>query len=112
MAMFCQHLLGSFQQYGMPLVRDQTAYLSDNRKSQVRPSWHRYGWSAFVSDPERGPAFGAHCSASTFGHYGVSGTLAWADPKRGVSLVLLTTKSVRYSRDGVLGPVSDLISQM
>lgn len=78
----------------------------------VPPSWHRYGRSSFLSNPERGPAFGLHCSASTFGHYGVSGTIAWADPQRGVSMVLLTTKSVRYSRDGVLGPVSDLVSQL
>jgi CubicO group peptidase (beta-lactamase class C family) len=79
---------------------------------KVRPSWHRYGWSALLSNPEEGPAFGSHCSASTFGHYGVSGTIAWADPQRGVSMVLLTTKRVRHSRDGVLGPVSDLISQL
>jgi CubicO group peptidase (beta-lactamase class C family) len=79
---------------------------------KVRPTWHQYGWSALLLNPERGPAFGLHCSASTFGHYGVSGTIAWADPQRGVSMVLLTTKFVRHSRDGVLGPVSDLVSQL
>jgi CubicO group peptidase (beta-lactamase class C family) len=78
----------------------------------VRPTWHRYGWSALFSSPEQGPAFGLKCSASTFGHYGVSGTIAWADPQNDVAMVLLTTKPVRYSRDGVLGPVSDLVSQL
>jgi beta-lactamase class C len=79
---------------------------------KVQPSWHRYGWSALLLNPEQTPAFGLHCSASTFGHYGVSGTIAWADPQRGISMVLLTTKFVRHSRDGVLGPVSDLVSQL
>jgi len=78
----------------------------------VRPSCHRYGWSALFSNPEQGPAFGLKCSARTFGHYGVSGTIAWADPQNDVAMVLLTTKPVRYSRDGVLGPVSDLVSQL
>jgi CubicO group peptidase (beta-lactamase class C family) len=62
---------------------------------KVAPTWHRYGWSSLYS-----------------GHYGVSGTIAWADPRRGISMVLLTTKFVRYSREGVLGSVSDLVSQL
>jgi CubicO group peptidase (beta-lactamase class C family) len=79
---------------------------------QVHPKWSRYGLMAYVSDPEHGPAFGSSCSPSTFGHYGVSGTIAWADPIRRLSMVLLTTRFARYSRDGVLGPVSDLISKL
>ena len=78
----------------------------------VRPTWHTYGWSALFSDPERGPAFGVKCSASTFGHYGVTGTIAWADPQNDIAMVLLTSKAVRYSRDGILGPVSDLVSRL
>jgi CubicO group peptidase (beta-lactamase class C family) len=79
---------------------------------KVPPTWRRYGWSALFSNPEQGPAFGAQCSASTFGHVGVSGTIAWADPQRGISMVLLTTQPVRHSRDGVLGAVSDQVSQL
>jgi len=78
----------------------------------VRPTWRRYGWVSLVSDPERLPAFGIGCSPPTFGHYGVSGTLAWADPVRHISLVLLTTKEVAHSRDGVLGTVSDMVSRL
>ncbi len=85
---------------------------SHDTSYKVPPSWRRYGWWAMLSNPERLPPFGLHCSASTFGHYGVSGTIAWADPQRDISMVLLTTKFVRYSRDGVLGPVSDLVSQL
>src|SRR5712692_5384189 len=44
----------------------------------IRPSWRRYGWSYLVANPLRLPAFGVNCSARTFGHYGVSGTIAWA----------------------------------
>jgi CubicO group peptidase (beta-lactamase class C family) len=76
------------------------------------PTWHRYGWPAPCSNRGEAPAFGVHCSASTFGHYGVSGTIAWADPQRGVSMVLLTTKYVRHSREGVLLSVSNLVSQL
>jgi CubicO group peptidase (beta-lactamase class C family) len=78
----------------------------------VQPSWRRYGWSALISDPEQGPAFGSQCSPSTFGHYGVSGTIAWADRQNDIAMVLLTSKPVGYSRAGVLGPVSDLVSQL
>jgi CubicO group peptidase (beta-lactamase class C family) len=78
----------------------------------VSPNWERYGWSALWGNPERMPAFGINCSPATFGHYGVTGTLAWADPQRQISLVLLTTKKARHSRDGVLGTVSDLVSRL
>jgi hypothetical protein len=36
--------------------------------------------------------------------------MAWADPKSGVTCVLLTTKPASQSRDGLLGPVSDLVA--
>ncbi len=53
---------------------------------------------------------GKSCSPRTFGHYGSTGTVAWADPQTSVSCVLLTTKPAAQSRDGLLGPVSDLVS--
>jgi len=77
---------------------------------KVSPTWRRYGWPALWGNPEHLPAFGINCSPATFGHYGVTGTLAWADPQRQISLVLLTTRAVRHSRDGVFGTVSDLAS--
>jgi CubicO group peptidase (beta-lactamase class C family) len=55
--------------------------------------------------------FGKECSAATFGHYGSSGTVAWADPKKNLTCVLLTTKPAAQSRDGLLGPVSDLVAE-
>jgi beta-lactamase class C len=54
--------------------------------------------------------FGKGCSAKTFGHYGSTGTVAWADPQSGTVCVLLTTKPADQSRAGLLGPVSDRVS--
>lgn len=87
------------------------AYSHDAYYNQP-PTWRRYGWSALWGNPERLPAFGINCSPTTFGHYGVTGTLAWADPQKQISLVLLTTRKVRHSRDGVFGAVSDLASRL
>lgn len=55
--------------------------------------------------------FGRGCSPRTFGHYGASGTVAWADPATQVRCVLLTTKPADQSRAGLLGPVSDLVAE-
>ncbi len=54
--------------------------------------------------------FGKACSARTYGHYGSTGTVAWADPESGLVSVLLTTRPASDSRDTVLGPVSDVVS--
>ena len=55
--------------------------------------------------------FGKACSDRTFGHWGSTGTLAWADPKTGTSFVLLTTKPASDSRDVVLAPVADAVAE-
>ena len=49
------------------------------------------------------------CSPRTFGHYGATGTVAWADPETGVRCVLLTTKPAEQSKATLLGPVSDVV---
>lgn len=54
--------------------------------------------------------FGRACSASTYGHYGATGTVAWHDPETATTCVLLTTRPAAESRDSVLVPVSDLVS--
>jgi len=54
--------------------------------------------------------FGKACSPRTFGHYGSTGTVAWADPASGLTCVLLTTKPAAQSRDHLLGPVSDTVA--
>lgn len=56
-------------------------------------------------------SFGKACSARTFGHYGSTGTVAWADPASDLTCVLLTTKPAAESRDTLLKPVSDRVSE-
>jgi len=53
--------------------------------------------------------FGKACSPRTFGHYGASGTVAWADPEKGVSCVLLTTRPLTESKTSLLIPVSERV---
>lgn len=77
------------------MIRNQTAGLN-------RP----WGFG-FMIEPG---AFGKTCSPRTFGHYGSTGTVAWADPAKDLICVLLTTKPAAQSRAGLLGPVSDLVA--
>ena len=67
----------------------------------------RYGLGWMLQQPGR---FGKTCSPGAFGHYGSTGTVAWADPANGLTCVLLTTRPAAQSRDGLLGPVSDAVS--
>ena len=58
-----------------------------------------------------GPAgLGKGCSASTFGHSGSTGTLAWADPATDMTFVLLSSLPKNVSGELILYPVSDLIA--
>ncbi|MDP3000993.1 MAG: serine hydrolase domain-containing protein [Bryobacterales bacterium] len=49
-------------------------------------------------------------SSRTFGHSGSTGTIAWLDPEKDLSLVLLTTKPAAVSQKTLLGPVSDVVA--
>ena len=55
--------------------------------------------------------FGQGCSPATFGHYGSTGTLAWADLKRNRVFVLLTTRPASSSRTELFAPLSDLAAE-
>jgi len=55
--------------------------------------------------------FGKACSAQTFGHDGSTGTLAWADPERDLTFVLLTTRPAAEDKEHLLRAVSDLVSE-
>jgi len=54
---------------------------------------------------------GDFCSPAAFGHSGSTGTLCWADPSTGASMVLLTTLPAKASREPLLNPVSNLVGQ-
>jgi CubicO group peptidase (beta-lactamase class C family) len=49
------------------------------------------GWEVKGGDP--GDYFGGHAHATTFGHFGASGTIAWADPEEDLAVVLLTNRA-------------------
>ena len=49
------------------------------------------GWE--VKGTEPGDYFGDLAHATTFGHFGASGTIAWADPEEDLAVVLLTNRA-------------------
>jgi CubicO group peptidase (beta-lactamase class C family) len=49
------------------------------------------GWEVKGNQP--GDYFGELTHATTFGHYGASGTIAWADPEADLAMVLLTNRA-------------------
>lgn len=56
-------------------------------------------------------SFGKGCSDRTFGHSGATGTLFWADQGTGLTFVMLTTLPARVSRETLINPVSDMVSE-
>ena len=56
-------------------------------------------------------SFGKRCSERTFGHGGSTGTLAWADPAKSLTCVILTSLPARVSGKLILRPVSDVVSE-
>jgi CubicO group peptidase (beta-lactamase class C family) len=55
--------------------------------------------------------FGKRSSARTYGHGGSTGTLAWMDPEKDLSFVLLTTKPSAVSNKTLLWPAADIVSE-
>ncbi|HKW99569.1 MAG TPA: serine hydrolase domain-containing protein [Bryobacteraceae bacterium] len=88
---------------GRVLKRETAAAMISNHTSGLNEAWG-LGW---MLQPG---TFGHGCSRRTFGHYGATGTVAWADPENGVHMVLLTTKPADQSRAHLLGPVSDAVA--
>jgi CubicO group peptidase (beta-lactamase class C family) len=89
---------------GRVLKPETTASMIVNQTPGLNASWG-LGWMVKLG------TFGRRCSEQTFGHFGVTGTIAWADPKADLCCVLLTTKPVDNPREGLLGRVSDLVME-
>lgn len=89
---------------GLVLKRETALAMITSHTQGLNETWG-LGWRLDAG------AFGRGCSPRTFGHYGATGTVAWADAETGVRCVLLTTKPADQSRAGLLGPVSDLVSE-
>jgi CubicO group peptidase (beta-lactamase class C family) len=80
-----------------------TTEMVTNQTAPLEEPWG-FGWML------KPGTFGRRCSTSTYGHYGSTGTVAWRDPASNTTCVLLTTRPASDSRQGLLGPVSDLVS--
>jgi CubicO group peptidase (beta-lactamase class C family) len=89
---------------GGPLRVETARQMITNQNAGLNKPWGL----GFMLDPG---TFGKGCSPRTFGHYGSTGTVAWADPDKDLTCVLLTTKPADQSRAGLLGPVSDKVSE-
>ncbi len=97
-------LLRAFLKPDGRVLRTATARaMVTNQTPDLNEAWG-YGWML------KPGGFGKSCSPKTFGHWGATGTVAWADPATDATCVLLTTKPADRSRDGLLGPVSDLVA--
>jgi CubicO group peptidase (beta-lactamase class C family) len=98
-------LLDLFRNPAGRILKAETASaMIENQNSGLNEPWG-LGWML------KPGGFGRTCSARTFGHYGSTGTVAWCDPTSGLICVLLTTRPADQSRDGLLGPVSDLVAE-
>ncbi len=89
---------------GRVVKRETAEMMIQNQNTGLNTPWG-LGWMVKPGD------FGKACSNRTFGHYGSTGTCAWADPQTNLTFVLLTTKPADQSRSHLLGPVGDLVSQ-
>jgi CubicO group peptidase (beta-lactamase class C family) len=96
--------LAYFAKPGVKLLKPETAAsMIVDQTGGLTPSWG-YGWAL-----ARG--FGKQSSPRVFGHSGSTGTLAWLDPEKDLSFVLLTTKPAAASNRSLITPASDLISE-
>jgi CubicO group peptidase (beta-lactamase class C family) len=85
-----------------PVLKPETAAaMITNQNQGLKQPWG-LGWMV--------RAFG-RSSARTFGHSGSTGTVAWLDPEKDLSCVLLTTKPAAVSQKTLLDPVTQAVSE-
>ncbi len=65
-----------------------------------------YGWA--LRDSPVWNYFGDLGTAATFGHVGITGTVAWADPGRQLVCVLLSTRTAAHQNGFLLKSVSNM----
>jgi CubicO group peptidase (beta-lactamase class C family) len=85
------------------LKTETAAAMIANQNQGLSLPWG-LGWMAGAGRLAKGS------SSRTFGHSGSTGTIAWLDPEKDLSLVLLTTKPAAVSQKTLLGPVSDMVA--
>ena len=97
-------VLRFLESYGRVLTPKMAGAMVTNRNTGLNEPW---GFGFMVT----GAKFGKACSVETYGHWGSTGTVCWADPRTDTRMVLLTTKPADESRGSVLGPVSDTVAE-
>ena len=83
-----------------------TAAMTRDQNISLLAPWG-LGWA--LRDSRVWNYFGDLGSASTFGHVGATGTVAWADPERELICVLLTTRSASYQGGFLLKSISNMV---
>lgn len=89
---------------GSVLSEDTARAMITNQNAGLETPWG----IGFMVQSE---SLGEFCSSASYGHSGSTGTLCWADPHKGSSMVLLTTLPARVSRKTLLEPVSSLVGR-
>lgn len=74
---------------GTPLVKPATVGLFTRREESPRGSSRALGWDT----PSHPSSSGTRFSPTSFGHLGFTGTSLWIDPKRNLSITLLTNRT-------------------
>jgi len=97
-------LLRCFVNAGSPVLKTTTAAAMITNQTQGLGQPYGLGWRLGSE------SYGKGASPRTFGHGGSTGTLAWLDPERNLSFVLLTTKPAAVSQKTLLTPVSNTVS--
>lgn len=118
--MFTQMFLGNLELPSVILnensisamISDQTSCMPGiPSEAGNRQSWG-LGWR--INKPKTAFCMDASLSHQTFGHYGATGTMTWADPKTGLSMAVFTTgpsfcesDAIRKSSDFLMEAVTD-----
>lgn len=85
LATFAQAMLEG----GSPILRPDTIAVFTRREREPRRTSRALGWDT----PSFPSQSGKHFSPSSFGHLGYTGTSLWIDPKRQLSVTLLTNRT-------------------
>lgn len=83
-----------------------TAAMTRDQNGDLGAPWG-YGWA--LRDSPVWNYFGDLGTAGTFGHVGITGTVAWADPGRQLICVLLSTRTAAHEDGFLLKSVSNMV---
>ena len=83
-----------------------TAAMTRNQNGELGAPWG-YGWA--LRDSPVWNYFGGLGTAGAFGHVGITGTVAWADPGRQLICVLLSTRTAAHQDGFLLKSISNMV---